>query len=155
MIKTIDRYIIKEIFDPFLFGLGAFTAILSASMILFDLVRAVVVRGMPLLIRGTGIRLQAARDRGIYFPDGDSACSSPLFRAAFLAERDSRFQSGRDKPLPHSDAGARFRIRRQSGDAALLRGGGAEGERGRDKPDDGIPGAQIRSRYRRTFLSLR
>jgi len=49
MIKTIDRYIFREIFDPFLFGLGAFTAILSASMILFDLVRAVVVRGMPLL----------------------------------------------------------------------------------------------------------
>ena len=48
MIKIIDRYIFKELFDPFLFGLGAFTAILSASMILFDLVRAVVVRGMPL-----------------------------------------------------------------------------------------------------------
>lgn len=48
MIKILDRYIIKELFDPFLFGLGAFTAILSASMILFDLVRAVVVRGMPL-----------------------------------------------------------------------------------------------------------
>lgn len=48
MIKIIDRYIVKELFDPFLFGLGAFTAILSASMILFDLVRAVVVRGMPL-----------------------------------------------------------------------------------------------------------
>jgi len=46
MIKIIDRYIIKELFDPFLFGLGAFTAILSASMILFDLVRWVVVRGM-------------------------------------------------------------------------------------------------------------
>jgi lipopolysaccharide export system permease protein len=38
----------KEIFDPFLFGLGAFTGILAASMILFDLVRAVVVRGLPL-----------------------------------------------------------------------------------------------------------
>lgn len=49
MIKILDRYIFKELFDPFLFGLGAFTAILSASMILFDLVRAVVVRGMPLL----------------------------------------------------------------------------------------------------------
>ncbi len=49
MIKILDRYIMKELFDPFLFGLGAFTAILSASMILFDLVRAVVVRGMPLL----------------------------------------------------------------------------------------------------------
>jgi len=49
MIKIIDRYIVKELIDPFLFGLGAFTAILSASMILFDLVRAVVVRGMPLI----------------------------------------------------------------------------------------------------------
>jgi lipopolysaccharide export system permease protein len=49
MFKTIDRYIMREIFDPFLFGLGAFTAILSASMILFDLVRAVAMKGMPLL----------------------------------------------------------------------------------------------------------
>lgn len=52
MIKIIDRYILKEIFDPFLFGLGAFTAILSAGMILFDLVRAVAMRGMPLLTAG-------------------------------------------------------------------------------------------------------
>jgi lipopolysaccharide export system permease protein len=50
--KTLDRYIIKELFDPFLFGLGAFTAILSAGMILFDLVRAVALRGMPLLTAG-------------------------------------------------------------------------------------------------------
>jgi len=50
MIKIIDKYIVKEIFDPFLFGLGAFSAILSASMILFDLVRAVIIRGMPLYI---------------------------------------------------------------------------------------------------------
>lgn len=28
MIKILDRYIAKEIFDPFLFGLGAFSAIL-------------------------------------------------------------------------------------------------------------------------------
>ncbi|MFA5840383.1 MAG: LptF/LptG family permease [Candidatus Margulisiibacteriota bacterium] len=50
MIKIIDRYIFRELFEPFLFGLGAFTAILSASMILFELVRAVVIRGMPLII---------------------------------------------------------------------------------------------------------
>lgn len=50
MIKIIDRYIFKELVEPFLFGLGAFTAILSASMILFELVRAVVLRGMPLLV---------------------------------------------------------------------------------------------------------
>lgn len=50
MIKTIDRYIFKELLEPFLFGLGAFTAILSSSMILFELVRAVVLRGMPLTV---------------------------------------------------------------------------------------------------------
>lgn len=50
MIKIIDRYIFKELFEPFLFGLGAFTAILSSSMILFELVRAVVLRGMPLFV---------------------------------------------------------------------------------------------------------
>jgi lipopolysaccharide export system permease protein len=46
-IKIIDRYILKELIDPFLFGLAAFTSILGASMVLFDLVRAVVLRGMP------------------------------------------------------------------------------------------------------------
>ena len=50
MIKTIDRYIFKELIEPFLFGLGAFTAILSSSMVLFELVRAVVLRGMPLAV---------------------------------------------------------------------------------------------------------
>lgn len=50
MIKIIDRYIFRELIEPFLFGLGAFTAILSASMILFELVRAVVLRGMPLAV---------------------------------------------------------------------------------------------------------
>ncbi|MFH1825990.1 MAG: LptF/LptG family permease [bacterium] len=50
MIKTIDRYILKELVEPFLFGLGAFTAILSSSMILFELVRAVVLKGMPLFV---------------------------------------------------------------------------------------------------------
>ncbi len=50
MIKTIDRYVFRELIEPFLFGLGAFTAILSASMILFELVRAIVLRGMPLAV---------------------------------------------------------------------------------------------------------
>lgn len=50
MFKIIDRYIFRELFEPFLFGLGAFTAILSSSMVLFDLVRAVVLKGMPLLV---------------------------------------------------------------------------------------------------------
>lgn len=49
MIKIIDRYIFKELIDPFLFGLFSFSLILSASMILFELVRAVVLSGMPLL----------------------------------------------------------------------------------------------------------
>lgn len=50
MIKIIDRYVFRELIEPFLFGLGAFTAILSASMILFELVRAVILKGMPLAV---------------------------------------------------------------------------------------------------------
>ncbi|NQT30255.1 MAG: YjgP/YjgQ family permease [Candidatus Saganbacteria bacterium] len=50
MIKILDRYIFRELIEPFLFGLGAFTAILSASMVLFELVRAVILRGMPFII---------------------------------------------------------------------------------------------------------
>jgi lipopolysaccharide export system permease protein len=50
LIKIIDRYIFNELLEPFLFGLGAFTAILSSSMIMFELVRAVVLHGMPLVV---------------------------------------------------------------------------------------------------------
>lgn len=50
MIKIIDRYIFLELIEPFLFGLGCFTAILSCSMILFELVRAVILHGMSLLV---------------------------------------------------------------------------------------------------------
>jgi lipopolysaccharide export system permease protein len=50
MIKIIDRYIFRELIEPFLFGLGAFTAILSASMILFELVRAIILKGMPFTV---------------------------------------------------------------------------------------------------------
>lgn len=49
MIKKLDLYIIKELIDPFLFGLLSFTLILSASMVLFELVRAVALQGMPLV----------------------------------------------------------------------------------------------------------
>jgi len=48
--KIIDRYIFRELIDPFFFGLGAFTAIFSTSMILFDLVRHVIMRGLPLQV---------------------------------------------------------------------------------------------------------
>lgn len=48
MIKIIDKYIFKELIDPFLFGLLSFSLILSASMVMFELVRAVVISGMPL-----------------------------------------------------------------------------------------------------------
>jgi len=50
LIKTIDRYIFQELLEPFLFGLGAFTAILSSSMVMFELVRAVVLHGMPIQV---------------------------------------------------------------------------------------------------------
>jgi len=49
MFKIIDRYIFKELLDPFLFGLISFSLILSASMVLFELVRAVILQGLPLI----------------------------------------------------------------------------------------------------------
>jgi len=48
--KTIDRYILRELFDPFLFGLGAFTVIMASSSVLFELVRSVVIKGMPITV---------------------------------------------------------------------------------------------------------
>lgn len=50
MIKIIDRYISQELLEPFLFGLTSFTLILSASMVLFELVRAVIIAGMPIVL---------------------------------------------------------------------------------------------------------
>ena len=50
MNKIVDRYIFRELIEPFLFGLGSFTAIMSASMILFELVRAIVLKGMPFIV---------------------------------------------------------------------------------------------------------
>lgn len=50
MIKIIDRYVFKELLDPFLFGLGAFTAIMASSTVMFELVRAVIIKGMPIMV---------------------------------------------------------------------------------------------------------
>mgnify|MGYP001165940335 CR=1 FL=1 len=50
MTKTVDRYIFKELLEPFLFGLGSFTIILSAPNIIFNLVTTMIQQGMPLLV---------------------------------------------------------------------------------------------------------
>ncbi|NET35937.1 MAG: YjgP/YjgQ family permease [Cyanothece sp. SIO1E1] len=43
-----DRYITHELIPPFLFGVGAFTAIAASIDALFDLIRKVVNSGLPL-----------------------------------------------------------------------------------------------------------
>jgi len=48
--KTLDRYLLKELIDPFLFGLGAFTVIMASSTVLFELVRSVIIKGMPVMV---------------------------------------------------------------------------------------------------------
>lgn len=40
--KTLDRYLLKELGGPFLFGVGAFTSIMLASSVIFELVRMMV-----------------------------------------------------------------------------------------------------------------
>ncbi|MEB3205353.1 MAG: LptF/LptG family permease [Candidatus Sericytochromatia bacterium] len=42
----IDRYLLAELMGPFLFGVAAFTCIMTASSVLFDLVRAMVRFGL-------------------------------------------------------------------------------------------------------------
>jgi lipopolysaccharide export system permease protein len=48
--KILDRYILKELIDPFLFGLGSFTVIMASSTVMFELVRAVIIKGMPVTV---------------------------------------------------------------------------------------------------------
>jgi lipopolysaccharide export system permease protein len=49
-VKIIDRYILAELAAPFAFGVAAFTAILTASTVLFHLVSLMVQHGMPPLL---------------------------------------------------------------------------------------------------------
>lgn len=46
-ITILDKYIIKELLGPFLYGIAAFTAILAGSTVLFRLVGEVVKYGIP------------------------------------------------------------------------------------------------------------
>jgi lipopolysaccharide export system permease protein len=47
-VKILDRYILSELFAPFVFGVAAFTAILTASSVLFYLVTLMVRHGLPI-----------------------------------------------------------------------------------------------------------
>jgi lipopolysaccharide export system permease protein len=50
-LKILDVYILAELLGPFAFGVGAFTAILGASTVLFELVRLMVSYGLaPALV---------------------------------------------------------------------------------------------------------
>lgn len=46
--SIIDRYLIAELLGPFLFGVGAFTAIMTATSVLFELISFMVRFGLPL-----------------------------------------------------------------------------------------------------------
>jgi lipopolysaccharide export system permease protein len=48
--SVMDRYIIRELFMPFLFGVGAFSSIGVAVGVLFELVRRITEAGLPLSV---------------------------------------------------------------------------------------------------------
>lgn len=48
--KLLDRYILAELAPPFVFGVAAFTAIMTASTVLFHLVTLMVRHGLPPLL---------------------------------------------------------------------------------------------------------
>lgn len=45
----VDRYLISELLGPFLFGVGAFTAIMTATSVLFELITLMVRFGLPVV----------------------------------------------------------------------------------------------------------
>lgn len=59
MMKILDRYLLKELAGPFLFGVAAFTSILLASSVLFELIRMMVQyhMGIQVVAKVTLLRL--------------------------------------------------------------------------------------------------
>ncbi len=49
MIPILDRYITKEVLGPFIFGIAAFTCILSGSTVLFYLIGDAIRYGIPIM----------------------------------------------------------------------------------------------------------
>jgi len=49
MLAILDRYILKELLGPFLFGIAAFSCILSGSTVLFYLIGDAIKYGIPVL----------------------------------------------------------------------------------------------------------
>lgn len=47
-LTTIDRYLIGELLGPFFFGVAAFTAIMTATSVLFELITLMVRFGLPI-----------------------------------------------------------------------------------------------------------
>ncbi|MCP5990235.1 LptF/LptG family permease, partial [Klebsiella pneumoniae] len=45
-----DRYILREMLGPFLFGVGAFTSVGLSIGVVFELVRQVTEAGLPLSV---------------------------------------------------------------------------------------------------------
>ena len=61
--KVLDRYILAELVPPFLFGVAAFTGIMTASTVLFHLVTLMVRHGLdPALV----VRHVDARDPALH-----------------------------------------------------------------------------------------
>lgn len=51
-IPIMDRYILREMLGPFLFGVGAFTSVGLSIGVVFELVRQVTEAGLPLAVAG-------------------------------------------------------------------------------------------------------
>lgn len=50
MLPILDRYLLKELVGPFVFGIAAFTAILSGSTVLFALIGEAVRNNIPMTV---------------------------------------------------------------------------------------------------------
>jgi lipopolysaccharide export system permease protein len=52
--KRLDRYVLSEMFPPFLFGVGAFLAVLVGVQLLYDMLRLIYQQGFPV---GAAVRI--------------------------------------------------------------------------------------------------
>ena len=66
--KLLDRSVVSELSGPFLFGVGAFTAILAATTVLFHLVTLMVQHGLPVALVGEVFALRLPETAFYTFP---------------------------------------------------------------------------------------
>ena len=87
LISVLDRYIVRQLLSPFLFGVAAFSSILVSVGALFDLIRKMTEAGLPLDIAGRVLLLQMPEFIALSFPMA-TLLSSLMVYSRFSADSE-------------------------------------------------------------------